>query len=138
MSIFRKRRASVAAVGATLAITLVGAAPAYAGYTKLHDNGTQGVLMACKTPEGGGYGPVWKISLLLAASQSWPNTSARVDVMRGSQLIARTDLSTSYPGQWVFGITYASRVWGDWLKGSHGWGGGGGFFDTYMSSVGDC
>ena len=51
----------------TLALVFAGEAKAQAAWTTL-ESGYGGVFLACKTPENGGYGPVWKVTLVLTAS----------------------------------------------------------------------
>ena len=119
----RQRRATVAVFSAALAMTVVGAVPAYAGWTTLVPVGNS-VLLACKTPEEGGYGPVWKITLVLATSQSDQVGGARVAVRRNGQRVSRTRLRTSAPGQWDVKTTYASRLFRDRLRGVAGFGDG--------------
>ena len=119
----RRRRAAAAVVSAALALTVVGAVPAYAGWTTLGGAG-ESVLLACKTSDEGGYGPVWKITLVLASSQSHQVGGAKVAVRRNGRLVSRTRLRTSAPGQWDVKTTYASRLFRDRLRGVAGFGDG--------------
>lgn len=119
----RRRRVSVAAFSAVLALTFAGAAPAHAGWTTLGGAG-HSLLLGCKTPEEGGYGPVWRITLVLASSQSHQVGGARVAVRRNGKLVSRTRLRTSAPGQWDVKTTYASRLFRDRLRGVAGFGDG--------------
>ena len=129
---------------ATFVLALAGAAPAHAvpGWTTLHNNGTDGLLLACKIPESGGYGPVWKVHLVLTSSQTGRHTNARVDVVRGNTLIGRRLMNTWWGGAWDQDITYASRLFGDRLVGGHGFsdsrGAAGGNFDVTMPNVVLC
>ena len=50
-------------------------ARAEAAWTTL-GSGRGGVFLACKTPENGGYGPVWKVTLVLATAQGAPQADA--------------------------------------------------------------
>ena len=56
-------------------------ARAEAAWTTL-GSGRGGVFLACKTPENGGYGPVWKVTLVLATAQGGPQAAARFTVRR--------------------------------------------------------
>jgi hypothetical protein len=102
---------------------VAGVAPAYAGWTTLGGAGNS-VLLACKTREEGGYGPVWKITLVLASSQDHQVGGARVAVRRNGERVSRTRLRTSAPGQWDVKTTYASRLFRDRLRGVAGFGDG--------------
>jgi hypothetical protein len=138
----RRRRAAAAVFSAVLALTVAGAAPAYAAWTTLGGAGNS-VLLACKTPEEGGYGPVWKITLVLASSQSHQVGGARVAVRRDGNLVSRTRLRTSAPGQWDVKTTYASRLFRDRLRGVAGFGdgqghGSGGSFNIAARRLGSC
>jgi hypothetical protein len=134
-------RTSITAVAAVVA-TLLLAAPAHAAWTTVQQVGSS-VLLACKTPESGGYGPVWKITLVLANSQAHERGGATVDVRRGGALVSRTQMNTWAPGQWDVKTTYASRWFTDRLSGAAGFGnaqgqGAGGSFDLGMGSIGSC
>lgn len=138
----RLRRASVPTVLATVAVGVVAAAPSHAAWTTL-ESGGQSVMLACKTPEEGGYGPVWKVTLVLANSHQDVVGHADVDVRRGRSLVSRTWLRTWAPGQWDVKTTYASRLFNDRLVGTAGWGDGqghgrGGRFDVPVSTVFWC
>ena len=68
----------------TVALALVvGVMPARAeaAWTTL-GSGQGGVFLACKTAESGGYGPVWKVTLVLATAQGGPQAAARFTVRR--------------------------------------------------------
>ena len=98
--------------------------PAYAGWTTLGGAG-ESVLLACKTRDQGGYGPVWKITLVLAKRpQGHQVGGARVAVRRNGKLVSRTRLRTSAPGEWDVKTTYASRLFRDRLSGVAGFGDG--------------
>jgi hypothetical protein len=132
------RRAAVVAV----ALSLAGAAPAMAAWTTVQNVGGS-VLLVCKAPESGGYGPVWKITLVLANSQAHARGGAVVDVTRGGSLVSRTNLATWAPGQWDVETTYASRRFDDRLSGTAGFGdaqghGAGGSVALTMGAVGSC
>ena len=137
------RRAWGLVLAAMVAVVLFGAAPAHAAWTKLMPVGDGSALLACKTPESGGYGPVWKISLVLASSRNYAVGSATVDVRRNGALVSRTRLNTWAPGQWDVDTTYASRLFPDRLRGVAGFGDGQGHglgdnFNVSMSQVGWC
>jgi len=137
-----RRRAAAAVFSAVLTLIVVGAAPAYAGWTTLGGAGDS-LLLGCKTPEGGGYGPVWKITLVLAQSQDHQVGGARVAVRRNGVLVSRTRLRTSAPGQWRVKITYASRLFRDRLRGVAGFGdgqghGSGGRFSIAARRLASC
>jgi hypothetical protein len=119
----RPRRAAMAVFSAVLALTVVGAAPAYAGWTTLGGAGDS-KLLGCKTPEVGGYGPVWKITLVLAQSNDHKVGGARVAVRRNGELVSRTRLRTSVSAPWDVKLTYASRLFRDRLRGVAGFGDG--------------
>lgn len=138
MSISRLSLSAVLAV----VIALAAAAPAHAAWTRVMSVGDS-VLLACKTPEEGGYGPVWKITLVLANSRNHARGGATVDVRRGNSLVSRTSMSTWAPGQWDVDTTYASRLFNDRLVGTAGFGdadghGAGGDFALSMSRIGWC
>ena len=138
-----RRRARMSAVVMVLAAA-VFAAPASAAWTTLGRLGNS-VLLACKTPEEGGYGPVWKITLVVANDHT-PHSvvgGATVDVRRGGRLVSRTVLNTWAPGQWDVKTTYASRLFNDRLSGIAGWGdghghGAGGPFNVPARGVFTC
>ncbi len=134
-------RTSITAVAAVVA-TLLFAAPAHAGWTTVQQVGSS-VLPACKAPESGGYGPVWKITLVLANSQAHERGGATVDVRRGSALVSRTNMATWARGQWDVKTTYASRLFNDRLSSAAGfgnaqWHGASGHFDLAMWQAGSC
>jgi hypothetical protein len=123
-SLTRRVRLGAAAVfSAVLMLTVAGVAPAHAGWTRLVPVGDS-VLLACKTPEESGYGPVWKITLVLASSRTDQVGGARVAVRRNGRLVSRTRLRTSGPGEWDVKTTYASRLFADRLAGVAAFGDG--------------
>jgi len=106
-----------------VALALVGGiapARAEAGWTTL-ESGYGGVFLACKTPENGGYGPVWKVRLVLATAQGSPQAAAHFTVRRpspgGFNNVATIYLSAG-GGAWDVRDTYASQLgsyyWGAW------------------------
>jgi hypothetical protein len=109
----RRSAAVLAATGSLLALMLVaGLQPANAAWTDLGFVGSGPVqYLACKTPETGGYGPVWKLTLVLATSPGW-SSSATFVVNRGGSTVATVNLSAG-EGSWDVQTVYASRVFND-------------------------
>jgi hypothetical protein len=138
----RQRRAAASLFSAVLALAVVGATPAYAGWTTLGGAGDS-LFLGCKTPEEGGYGPVWKITLVLAQSNDHRVGGARVAVRRNGQRVSRTRLRTSARAPWDVKITYASRLFRDRLRGVAGFGdgkghGSGGRFSIAARRLASC
>jgi hypothetical protein len=97
----------------TLALVFAGEAKAQAAWTTL-GSGQGGVFLACKTSESGGYGPVWKITLVLATAQGGPQAAARFTVLRptpygGPGTVAQVNLAAS-GGAWDVRTIYASQL----------------------------
>lgn len=85
-------------------------------------------LLACKIAINSAYGPLWKITLVLA-NGSGVGKFGGFYVERGSGIVSTVNLP-AYPGQWIVRETYASRVLGDTYSTSYaeaGRGGGGPF-----------
>lgn len=101
-------------IGLTVALVLIAApAKAQAAWTTL-ESGYGGVFLACKTPESGGYGPVWKITLVLATAQGGPQAAARFTVRRpraggGFDTVSELNFAAA-GGAWDVKTTYASRL----------------------------
>ena len=108
------------AVLLTLVLVLaVGIAPARAeaSWTTL-ESGFGGVFLACKTSESGGYGPVWKVTLVLATAQGGPQAGARFVVRRplpgGVFGHVNTANMAAAGGAWDVREIYASQLGSFW------------------------
>ncbi|MFC0534159.1 hypothetical protein [Phytohabitans kaempferiae] len=125
--------------GALLAST---AAPAHAAWSTFAGQAGTAVVMACKTAvDGGGFGPLWEITLV-AATTPGRTAGARFEVRRGSSLVSRVDLAASN-GSWDVKTTWASRILGDRYTGTAGTGltsgeGAGGAIGGSFSSIANC
>src|SRR5262245_25807880 len=97
----------------TLALVFAGEAKAQAAWTTL-ESGYGGVFLACKSPENGGYGPVWKVALVLATAQGGPQAAARFTVLRPTPYGGPGTVSVTYlaaaGGAWDVRTTYASQL----------------------------
>jgi|GEM_PF-4190263 hypothetical protein len=98
---------------------LVGVLPARAeaAWTTL-GSGQGGVFLACKTAQNGAYGPVWKVTLVLATAQGGPQAGATFSVRRpaaggGFSTVATARL-TSKNGSWDVREVYASQLGAFW------------------------
>ena len=92
-------------------------ARAEAAWTTL-GSGRGGVFLACKTPENGGYGPVWKVTLVLATAQGGPQAAARFTVRRPQaggwfSTVATVDMAAA-GGAWDVRDVYASQLGAFW------------------------
>ena len=97
----------------TMALVFAGEAKAQAGWTTL-GSGNGGVFLACKTSEVGGYGPVWKVTLVLATAQGGPQAAARFTVLRptpygGPGTVAQVNMAAA-GGAWDVRTIYASQL----------------------------
>jgi len=93
-------------------VSLVSASPAQAAWRTLaYAYGGKVQYLACKTPEDGGYGPVWKITLVFATSPGYQG-AADFRVWRNGQQVQYVPLSAGN-GAWDVKVTYASRYWDD-------------------------
>jgi hypothetical protein len=110
---FRRSAALLAATGSILSLVLVvGLQPASAAWRELGYDGSGPVrYLACKTAETGGYGPVWKLTLVLATTPNY-SSSATFVVQRGASNVATVNLSASN-GAWDVKTVYASRYFND-------------------------
>lgn len=87
----------------------VAAAPsAQAGVSELANYPGYGVVVACKTAEGGIYGPVWRIQLV-AASKPGKVVSGTIVVTRNGAYIGQTS-ATGRNGSWGVSYVYASAT----------------------------
>ena len=100
--------ATLLMLGGVLGLTATSAS---AAWTELGRSGSQVVYLVCKTPEGGGYGTVWKLTLVMATSPDYSG-SATFLVNRGSSRVQTVHLSASN-GAWDVKTTYASRWYYD-------------------------
>lgn len=108
----RRVRRLLVLVLAIVGITVATAAPANAGWSNLGGIPSQfGVNLMCKTYQTGGYGPVWKLTIV-SASNPGKTISAQVWVMRGSSLVNYVAAS-GRDGSWGVQTTYASIYWND-------------------------
>ena len=92
-------------------------ARAEAAWTTL-GSGRGGVFLACKAPENGGYGPVWKVTLVLATAQGGPQAAARFTVRRPQaggwfSTVATVDMAAA-GGAWDVRDVYASQLGAFW------------------------
>jgi hypothetical protein len=104
---------------AVVIAVLAGVAPARAeaAWTTL-GSGQGGVFLACKKAENGGYGPVWKVTLVLATAQGGPQASARFTVLRPLaagrlSTVATVNLAAA-GGAWDVRDVYASQLGAFW------------------------
>ena len=97
-------------------------ARAEAAWTTL-GSGRGGVFLACKTPENGGYGPVWKVTLVLATAQGAPQAHATFNVRRPQaggwfSTVATVNMAAA-GGAWDVRDVYASQIGAFWSGGWH-------------------
>jgi hypothetical protein len=97
---------------AAVGITIAAAAPASAAWSNVGGIPSEfGVNLICKTYQTGGYGPVWKLSIV-SASNPGKTISVQVWVMRGSSQVSHVAAS-GWNGSWGVTTTYASIILGD-------------------------
>ncbi|WP_395726536.1 hypothetical protein [Nakamurella sp.] len=119
----RRVRRALVGVGTVLALTAVSvatAAPAQAAVSELANYPGYGVVVACKTLEYGGYGPVWRIQLV-AASNVGKVVSGKVVVTRAGAYIGETSTS-GRNGRWGVSYVYASAYFSDSYRATTGFG----------------
>lgn len=121
----RRRRVhrALVGVGTVLALTaasVVTAAPAQAAVSELANYPGYGVVVACKTLEYGGYGPVWRIQLV-AASNAGKVVSGKIVVTRAGTYIGETSTS-GRNGGWGVSYVYASAYFCDSYRATTGFG----------------
>lgn len=124
------------------ALVISNAAPAHAAWSTFAGQSGTAVVLACKKAvDGGGYGPLWEITLV-AATTPGRTAGARFEVWRGSSLVSRVTLAAR-DGSWDVQTTWASRILGDSYAGSAGTGltsgeGSGGAIGGSFSTIANC
>ncbi len=112
MSVLRRGLVLLVSVPVLLVgLLMLTATSASAAWTSLGSSGDRVAYLVCKTPETGGYGPVWKITLVMATTPDYSG-SATFIVNRGSSRVQTVYLSARN-GAWDVKTTYASRYWAD-------------------------
>jgi len=91
---------------------------AQAAWTTLGQSGAQVKYLICKTAVDSGYGPLWKVTLVMATSPNYSG-SATFRALRGGQ-IAGTNVLSARQGAWDVQTAYLSRYWGDKYQTSFG------------------
>ncbi len=118
------------------ALSLPTTAKAASGWTTL-EGSSSSYLLACKYYETGGYGPVWRVHMLLANGSTSVNV-ASVKVTRYGNTVGAISMYAT-PGQWVFNDIYASQLFPDLVTGGVSFfpqSGTG--FANYASTIGYC
>lgn len=124
------------------ALLLSTAAPAHAAFTTFAGQSGTAVVLACKKAvDGGGFGPLWEITLV-AATTPGRTAAATFEVRRGSSLVSRIQVSAR-DGAWDVKTTHASRILGDRYAGTAGTGlttgeGAGGSIGGPFSTIANC
>lgn len=109
---------------------------ALAAWSVLEKNG-RSVFLACKTAQESGYGPVWKVTLVLASARG-ERVSSNFSVMRDGKTISTVFQSAAH-GQWSVKTIYASRYFNDKYSYSMGsTNSGGGDSNVSFSRIGSC
>ena len=111
-AVLRRTHILIAATGALLvALLALTATSAQAAWTLLGQSGSSVKYLVCKTPETGGYGPVWKITLVMATSPDYSGRATFI-VQRGADRVQTVRLYAEQGG-WDVKTTYASRYFND-------------------------
>ena len=141
----RRLRRALTCIGTIVALAVTSvftAAPAQAAVSELANYPGYGVVVACKTLEYGGYGPVWRIQLV-AASNPGKVVSGKIVVTRSGAYIGQTS-TTGRNGSWGVSYVYASAYFSDTYRATTGFGeldgrGAGGASDLRpVTSIANC
>jgi hypothetical protein len=109
----RRIGGTAAAFLSAAAVGLASAPPAQAAWRTLASAyGGKVQYLACKTAETGGYGPVWRITLVFATSPGYQG-AAEFRVWRNGQPVQYVPLVAGN-GAWDVKVTYASRYYDDY------------------------
>jgi hypothetical protein len=120
MSLIVRRSAALLATTFSVLVALLAltATSANAAWSTLGQSGDQVKYLICKTPVDSGYGPLWKLTLVMASSSDYRG-SADFRVVRGGSLVSALHLDAGN-GAWDVQTTYASRYWDDQFQTSFG------------------
>jgi hypothetical protein len=86
--------------------------PAGAFWSELRNDDGRVIYLACKTSEVGGYGRVWKITLVMATTPDWRG-SATFTVRRPTGKLVNRVTVSAQNGAWDVRTIYASAEFKD-------------------------
>lgn len=102
----------------TAALTVLSTAPANAAWKTLGQDGGNVKYLICKTAVNSGYGPLWKITLVMATTRDYSG-SAKFQGLRYGRVTGTHNLSARN-GAWDVQTAFLSRVHNDKFRTSFG------------------